>query len=696
MTAKRGRHLIRAILFIVRLRRDVQSAHRRRTTRRRMGALAKTAAMLRQNSGGGGCSPNKMKDRPPLTRCESSRRPRHELLRQSQHRNSAPSTIYPAPISPSPQPLNNFEEGEVEESNSEFESFLQMPSPYQQLQKEIYSSKAHKFAVNSIKNEKTNNVNEEEDSEKLLEEKRERNDENESKITGWLDPQELTDLLEKVEIHKLGSDWQNLFPSTSNACNKRSKNGNINGNNTTAGLRQLFSAGAKLIKNVQRGLYLATLFYTENGRILCTVDDCLPVICVDENFTGNGLNPDEFHWLLKLSLCWNQLKQLQNALLNCNTASANCSIRIRLLEAASAMHNALGVKDIGRLHYVPLQPRPGTHILVTVRLLLTKDNDVVLAAQGLALRWMRLAKFLIRRQGCSVMESLKHEMLPILNFYESSLISLKPGLYLAYLKLQSSLNCVNVLIPENFTSILPFAKIRSNNFLTQQEWMFLQSLNCNNNGIIIKKEKSEQQQIFTEEQINFQKQLASAAKNLTIDLDLNKTQISTTRIFFHRLVRLNNQVLLILAMPRPEEVCPIINNYSSTPVRGINNGNNNWTNNLLNLKNENINNCSPLQQQQQFRGCLSMPVSVFQIVNMFAYQPKLLSTYCHLSVFLDHFLILLQYEQRACLDQTTAFLYSEQLKILGQFQKNLDKCWRSVRWISDFASIARERAYLNR
>uniref|UniRef100_A0A914L9Y1 Probable inactive acireductone dioxygenase n=1 Tax=Meloidogyne incognita TaxID=6306 RepID=A0A914L9Y1_MELIC len=268
---------------------------------------------------------------------------------------------------------------------------------------------------------------------------------------------ELTDLLEKVEIHKLASDWQNC-------------------------------------------LYLATLFYTENGRILCTVDDCLPVICVDENFTGNGLNPDEFHWLLKLSLCWNQLKQLQNALLSCNTASANCSIRIRLLEAASAMHNALGVKDIGRLHYVPLQPRP--------------DNDVMLAAQGLALRWMRLSKFLIRRQGCSVMESLKHEMLPILNFYESSLISLKPGLYLAYLKLQSSLNCVNVLIPENFTSILPFAKIRSNNFLTQQEWMLLQSLNFNNNGIIIKKEKSEQQQqIFTEEQINFQKQLASAAKN---------------------------------------------------------------------------------------------------------------------------------------------------------------------------------------
>jgi len=48
--------------------------------------------------------------------------------------------------------------------------------------------------------------------------------------------------------------------------------------------------------------------------------------------------------------------------------------------------------------------------------------------------------------------------------------------------------------------------------------MFLQSLNCNN-GIIIKKEKSEQQQQqFTDEQINFQKQLASAAKNVRTSL----------------------------------------------------------------------------------------------------------------------------------------------------------------------------------
>jgi len=50
--------------------------------------------------------------------------------------------------------------------------------------------------------------------------------------------------------------------------------------------------------------------------------------------------------------------------------------------------------------------------------------------------------------------------------------------------------------------------------------MLLQSLNFNNNGIIIKKEKSEQQQIFTEEQINFQKQLASAAKNVFSSLIL--------------------------------------------------------------------------------------------------------------------------------------------------------------------------------
>jgi hypothetical protein len=80
--------------------------------------------------------------------------------------------------------------------------------------------------------------------------------------------------------------------------------------------------------------------------VLCTVDDCLPVICVDENSTG--LAAEELHWLMKLSLCWEQLQLLQETMGAAASGSANAQLRARLLDAAQAMHNALGVR--GRQH----------------------------------------------------------------------------------------------------------------------------------------------------------------------------------------------------------------------------------------------------------------------------------------------------------------------------------------------------------
>jgi hypothetical protein len=56
------------------------------------------------------------------------------------------------------------------------------------------------------------------------------------------------------------------------------------------------------------------------------------------------------------------------------------------------------------------------------------------------------------------MQCLNRELLGLLNFFESSLIPLQPGLYLSYLRLHSSLNSIHVLVPENLTSALPFAR----------------------------------------------------------------------------------------------------------------------------------------------------------------------------------------------------------------------------------------------
>ena len=54
-----------------------------------------------------------------------------------------------------------------------------------------------------------------------------------------------------------------------------------------------------------RGVYLACLLY-HGDKVLVTSDDQLPIVEVDENFTGPSVNTD-LHWLMKV--CTTTLRQ---------------------------------------------------------------------------------------------------------------------------------------------------------------------------------------------------------------------------------------------------------------------------------------------------------------------------------------------------------------------------------------------------
>uniref|UniRef100_A0A915E2D1 Uncharacterized protein n=1 Tax=Ditylenchus dipsaci TaxID=166011 RepID=A0A915E2D1_9BILA len=168
-----------------------------------------------------------------------------------------------------------------------------------------------------------------------------------------------------------------------------------------------------------------------------------------------------------------------------------------------------------------------------------------------------------KKLPCSALDFLCKELFNILNFFESSQIPLDPGLYISYLRLQSSLNVIRVTVPENVPSVLPFALVRSNPHI----------------------------------------------------------------------------------MPRAEDVAMLY--IYSHPV--------------------------------------------FQMINLFTYQPDFIAAYCRLSIFLEHFIMVLQYEQRQCLLENDSKVYADQLEKLNDFQQQLDEIWRSSRWISNIASVARDR-----
>lgn len=51
----------------------------------------------------------------------------------------------------------------------------------------------------------------------------------------------------------------------------------------------------------------------------------------------------------------------------------------------------------------------------------------------------------------------------------------------------------------------------------------------------------------------------------------------------------------------------------------------------------------------------------------------------------------MQYEQRQCLLENDSKVYGDMLEKLVEFQQKLDEIWRASCWISNIASIARER-----
>uniref|UniRef100_A0AC34QC80 Fibronectin type-III domain-containing protein n=1 Tax=Panagrolaimus sp. JU765 TaxID=591449 RepID=A0AC34QC80_9BILA len=445
----------------------------------------------------------------------------------------------------------------------------------------------------------------------------------------------MMELHEQIEKHRQSGVWQVVFPNNNEIAVKKKK----------TGLKNLFSASSRFIKNVGRGIYLASIIYTED-KVLCTVDDCLPIIQIDENIIS--ITNDDIGWLMKLSMGWDQVANLQDSM--GGAWSSNWPLRAKILEAVASMHNALGVKDIGRIHYMPLIYSNITTFLISIHFV---TESQAMQSQGLAMRWMRLTKLIRKKQSNNAVEFLNKEVLSVLNFFEASQIPLDRGLYLCYLKLQSSLNTIRVTVPDNLPSMLPYVSVRPNPHITQEEWDWLRLIDNDEAGSVKP----------SPIQFAFHNQLLKAGDSLIHDLDLDSDLISTHRLYRLQVLELHPDVSVIMVFPRAEDVCQVHGSYDT------------------------VDDLSAI-----CKGCSSIPIPVFEILSFSTYQPDFIATYCRLSVFLEHFITIIGYEKRQCLRESDEKVYAEQLEKMIDFQQRLDDIWKSARWISNYASIARDKA----
>ena len=63
-----------------------------------------------------------------------------------------------------------------------------------------------------------------------------------------------------------------------------------------------------------RGVYLAAVCYNDDDKILVTTEDNLPIVEVDESYSGSSLQV-EFDWLMKVvAASWDTARQLKQDL----------------------------------------------------------------------------------------------------------------------------------------------------------------------------------------------------------------------------------------------------------------------------------------------------------------------------------------------------------------------------------------------
>ncbi|XP_078317877.1 ankyrin repeat and fibronectin type-III domain-containing protein 1-like isoform X2 [Crassostrea virginica] len=410
-------------------------------------------------------------------------------------------------------------------------------------------------------------------------------------------------------------------------------------------LKNLFTSAPKFYKSLKRGVYLACLLY-HGDKVLVTSDDQLPVVEVDENFSGPSVNAD-LHWLMKISCTWDDVKSLRQDMEK-NTSAGTMHFRYKLLQAVSVLQGALGIYDLGQFHFKALKDSNGCIVLTTV--CNVRDPKSVILSSS---KWVSFAKLLRRSSGTGSepqesLEVLVSSVSEMILYHQVSSIRLAKGLYLGYLKLQASLELNRVLVPKKAPNILPNIKVRDCPNVSREEWQWLQSLNA-------------EQQVApsTQTQEEFRKQLSQAAQKLFSILDISENFAASHRIYDVEVIEFSNDVSFILILPPVEEVCLVPGQNDTMTEK---------------------------------KDLTLLPVQVFEMIHMCTYQSQLVNRYSRLSSILEMDLCLAQQVQREAFSTEELAPAKDRVEKLSNIQITLDKSWKTTRWIMDIITYARDKS----
>ncbi|KAF2349086.1 Ras-associating (RA) domain [Trinorchestia longiramus] len=249
----------------------------------------------------------------------------------------------------------------------------------------------------------------------------------------------------------------------------------------------------------------------------------------------------------------------------------------------------------------------------------------------------------------SAAEILQGTLEQQIDYGKNSSNPLPKGLYLGYLKLQSSMEHLKVLVPRERPNMFPCTRIRENTHVSKEEWEWVQQLGSNKES-----PPSPAQKVW-------QEKLASAADKLLKDLGVNQPGVRDNHRLYSGEVLDFGDVSLILMFPPSESLF-----------------------------------CNPGQEDALLNKpeLLALPIHTFEIVHLSTYQSQLLGRYARLSCILEMDKLVAEHAKREAFSQEEINATRQRLTQVQKFQDDLDEAWKQLRWVKDAISFARDKACL--
>ncbi|XP_049817765.1 uncharacterized protein LOC109604148 isoform X2 [Aethina tumida] len=405
-------------------------------------------------------------------------------------------------------------------------------------------------------------------------------------------------------------------------------------------IKQLFTAASKFQKNLRRGIYLACILYHED-KVLVTNEDFLPVIEIDETFPS--CIHSDLHWLMKVACTWDDTKSLRTDMEKHSSSAIH--FRTKLLTAALQMQSSLCLQDLGQLHYKPLRDSQGTVVLSTVNYVKSPKSVSVLNSRWLPMN--KVFKKTVLSDDHNVSEILMASIQEQINYHQVSSLKLTKGLYLAYLKMQSSVDMIQVVVSTKSPNMLPHCKIRDNPHVSAEEWEYLKQQHL-----------PDVVDNATELQRTFLELVTSAAKRLFNYMDVSNEEANTHRLYDTEVIDLTDEVSFIIICPSAEFSCSVPGQREILLQRG---------------------------------DLLSLPIQVFEMIHLNTYQNSIIRKYSKLSCLLELDAASASHMHREAFSNSELAIAKERLSKLQDLQTKLNTIWKSVRWLMEAITFARDR-----